>query len=307
MFRYSGDEFAMLAPGRKRIEAYAFAERMRKAVESHPFPGLVSGKGVLTISIGIACYPEHVADAETLAFCAELALLESKKKGRNTVTTYAPIQAAEAPSSKTPDKRAALSKASQLSHISTILALAAALDAKDPFTYGHSQKVAKYAVLLGEAIGIEPERLSALRTAALLHDIGKIGIPDGLLLKPQRFSDEERIEVQKHAVLAVDILKHIPSFSGLLPNIVHHHERFDGTGYPDGIRGEDIPLESRILSIADSYDAMTSPRQYKPTLTTKEAIAEIKKCAGTQFDPKLANVFCEIIWPAPQKVSHFLC
>jgi HD-GYP domain-containing protein (c-di-GMP phosphodiesterase class II) len=95
--------------------------------------------------------------------------------------------------------------------------------------------------------------------------------------------------------LSVDILKHIPSFSGLLPNIVHHHERFDGTGYPDGIRGEDIPLESRILSIADSYDAMTSARPYKATLTAEEAISEIKKCAGTQFDPKLVKVFCEII------------
>ncbi len=295
MFRYSGDEFAMLSPGIKCSEACVLAEKMRKAVESHHFPGLISGKGVLTISIGVACYPEHVADAETLAFCAELALLESKNKGRNAVTVYAPIAATEAPSSKIPDKRATLSKASQLSYVSTILALAAALDAKDPFTYGHSQKVAKYAVLLGEAIRINPERLSALRTAALLHDIGKIGIPDGLLLKPQRFSDEERIEVQKHATLAVSILKHIPSFSNLLPHIVHHHERFDGTGYPDGIRGEDIPLESRILSIADSYDAMTSPRPYKPTLTAKEAVAEMKKCAGTQFDPKLVKTFCEII------------
>ena len=295
LFRYSGDEFAMLAPGIKCSVAYALSEKMRKAVESHHFPGLVSGKGVLTISLGLACYPEHVADAETLAFCAELALLESKKKGRNAVTVYAPMEDTEVSSSKTPDKRAALSKASQLSYVSTILALAAALDAKDTHTYGHSQKVAKYAVMLGEAIGIEPERLSALRTAALLHDIGKIGISDGLLLKPQRFNDEERKEVQKHAVLAVSILKHIPSFSNLLPQIVHHHERFDGTGYPDGIRGEDIPLESRILSIADSYDAMTSPRPYKSTLTAKEAIIEIKKCAGTQFDPKLAKVFCEII------------
>jgi diguanylate cyclase (GGDEF)-like protein/putative nucleotidyltransferase with HDIG domain len=295
LFRYSGDEFAILAPGIKCSEASALAERMRKAVESHHFPGLVSGKGVLTISIGIACYPEHVADAEPLAFCAELALLESKKKGRNAVTVYAPIADAEAQSSKASDKQAALSKAGQLSYVSTILALAAALDAKDTHTYGHSQKVAKYAVMLGEAIGIEPERLSALRTAALLHDIGKIGIPDGLLLKPQRFNDEERKEVQKHAVLAVNILKHIPSFSNLLPQIVHHHERFDGTGYPDGMRGEDIPLESRILSIADSYDAMTSPRPYKPTLTVKEAIAEMKKCAGTQFDTKLVKVFCEII------------
>lgn len=288
IFRYSGDEFAMLGPGVKCSEACVLAEKMRKAVESHHFPGLISGKGVLTISIGIACYPEHVADAETLAFCAELALLESKKKGRNAVSVYTPV-------ASTVTSAAVLSKASQLSYVSTILTLAAALDAKDTHTYGHSQKVAKYAVMLGEAIGISPERLSALRTAALLHDIGKIGIPDGLLLKPQRFSDEERKEVQKHAVLAVNILKHIPSLSNLLPHIVHHHERFDGTGYPDNIRGEDIPLESRILAIADSYDAMTSPRPYKPTLTAKEAIAEIKKCAGTQFDPNLAQVFCEII------------
>lgn len=179
--------------------------------------------------------------------------------------------------------------------MSAIVALAAALDARDPYTYGHSQKVAKYAVMLGEAIGIDPERLSALKTAALLHDIGKIGIPDHLLLKPQRFNDDEKKEIQKHSTLAVSILKHIPSLSNLLPHIVHHHERFDGTGYPDGIKGEDIPLESRILAIADSYDAMTSLRPYRPALEIQDAIAELRQCAGTQFDPELVKVFCKLI------------
>ena len=149
--------------------------------------------------------------------------------------------------------------------------------------------------MLGEAIGIDPERLSALKTAALLHEIGKIGVPDHLLLKQQHLNDGERKEIQKHPILAASILKHIPSLSNLLPHIVHHHERFDGTGYPDGIRGEDISLESRILAIADSYDAMTSLRPYRPALKTQDAIAEIRQCAGTQFDPNLVKVFCEVL------------
>ncbi len=175
------------------------------------------------------------------------------------------------------------------------VALAAALDARDPYTYGHSQKVAEYAVMLGEAIGIEPERLSALKTAALLHDIGIIGIPDSLLLKQQCFNDDERKEIQKHSTIAVSIIKNIPPLVNLLPHILHHHERFDGTGYPNGIKGEYIPLESRILAIADSYDAMTSLRPYRPALKLREAIAELHKCAGSQFDPELVKVFCEII------------
>ena len=186
-------------------------------------------------------------------------------------------------------------KARRLSNLSTILALAAAIDARDHYTYGHSQKVATYAVMLGEAIGIEPERLSALRIAALLHDIGKIGIPDNLLLKQQRFNEAEKKEIQRHTTLAASILKHVPSLSNLLPHIVHHHERFDGTGYPDGIRGVEIPLESRILAIADSYDAMTSLRPYRPPLQLRDAITELRQCAGTQFDPELVMAFCKII------------
>jgi len=293
LFRYSGDEFAILAQGTQSIEALTLAEKIRKAVESHPFPGLANGKSILTVSIGISCYPDHVADAETLAFCAELALLESKKSGRNAASVYTPLQSATA--SEIYERKVTYSKASQLSYVSTILALAAALDAKDPYTYGHSQKVATYAVMLGEALGIDPERLSALRTAALLHDIGKIGIPDKLLLKPERFSDDEKLEMQKHSTLAASILKHIPSLSNLLPYIVHHHERFDGKGYPDGIRGNDIPLESRILAIADSYDAMTSRRPYRPAMELQEAVSELRKCAGTQFDPELVKAFCDII------------
>ncbi|MEA1959298.1 MAG: diguanylate cyclase, partial [Chloroflexota bacterium] len=296
IFRYSGDAFAVLALGSSTQDTYVTAEKMRKAVEAHTFPGIVEGRGFLTISIGIASFPEQSADAETLFFCSDIALLEAKKNGRNCVSIYSPTEA-EQGTDEQPYQTNALLKSSQLSYLSTILALAATLDAKDPFTYGHSQKVSQYAVMLGEAIGISPEHLNSLRTAALLHDIGKIGIPDSLLLKPQKFTESEREEMQRHSGLAASILRYVPSLSNLLPHIVHHHERYDGGGYPDKLKGIDIPLEARILAIADSYDAMTSARIYRPTRSKQEAIEELRRCAGTQFDPELVDVFCKMIEP----------
>jgi len=298
LFRYGGEEFAVLVPGQEAIQVCRLGERARKAIEAHPFPGLVSHRGLITISAGVASYPEHAPDAETLVFCADLAMLESKQKGRNSVALYTPMEIALAPSEEE-HKRAALARTSQVSYVSTILALAAAIDAKDPFTYGHSQKVAKYTVLLGEAIGLSPEQLGSLRTAAMLHDIGKIGIPDSLLRKAERFTPEEMDEMKRHPELATSILSHVPSLSDLLTHIVHHHEYFDGSGYPDGLAGSDIPLESRILAIADAFDAITSSRAYRPARSVIEAITELRRCAGTQFDPHLVEAFCQALEQRP--------
>ena len=184
---------------------------------------------------------------------------------------------------------------SQVTYVSTILALAAAIDAKDPFTYGHSQKVARHAVLLGEAIGLDPERLGSLRTAALLHDIGKIGVPDNILHKPGRLTAEESKQVRRHPRVEESILCNVPSLASLLPHIVHHHEHFDGSGYPDALVGEGIPLESRIPAIADTFDAITSQRAYRSARSVTEAIAELRHCAGSQFDPGLVRVFCRVL------------
>ena len=197
---------------------------------------------------------------------------------------YTPAEDAEIISSDS-GKDTALRSASQVMYVSTILALAAAIDARDPSTYGHSQKVAKYALLLGEAVGLSPEQLGSLRTAALLHDIGKIGIPDNVLHKAQRLTAKEKEEMQKHPAVAKSMLSHVPSLSLILPQILHHHERFDGSGYPDGLAGDDIPLESRVLAIADAFDAITTSRAYRSQLSTGEAIAKLRRCAGTQFDP----------------------
>jgi len=301
LFRYGGEEFAILVPGVEASRVCRLGQRVRKAIEAHPFPGLMKERGLLTVSVGLASYPEHAPDAETLVFCADLALLEAKRKGRNNVTLYAPMEVALAGSED--HKRAALVSSSQVTYVSTILALAATIDAKDPFTYGHSQKVAKYAVILGEAIKLSPEQLGSLRTAALLHDIGKIGIPDNILRKAVRFTSEETKEMQRHSRLAASILTHVPSLSSLLPHIVHHHECFDGSGYPDGLAGSDIPLESRILAIADAFDAISSSRAYRSARSAIEAIHELRRCAGTQFDPNLVEVFCSILERNPDAVE----
>jgi putative nucleotidyltransferase with HDIG domain len=179
--------------------------------------------------------------------------------------------------------------------LSTIYALAATVDAKDHYTYGHSKKVSKYATQIAEALGYSQERVATLRAAALLHDIGKIGVSDRVLLKTGPLSEEEWEPIRAHPKLGVAILKHVESLSSCLAAIQYHHERYDGSGYPAGLKGENIPLDARIMGVADSYDAMTSLRPYRQgKFTQEQALEELKRCAGTQFDPKIVEVFFSI-------------
>ncbi len=180
-------------------------------------------------------------------------------------------------------------------YIGTIFALAAALDARDHYTHGHSKKVAKDAVAIAKALNLPSHQVEIVRRASLLHDIGKIGVPDKILNKPGRLTKEEFRVVKKHPEVALKILKPIPQIKDLLPAIYHEHERFDGKGYVVGLKGEAIPLEARIIGVADAYDAMTSERPYRKPLSKKEAVKELKKCAGTQFDPKVVKAFVSIL------------
>ena len=181
--------------------------------------------------------------------------------------------------------------------LSIIYALAATVDAKDTYTYGHSRKVSEYAVLMGEAMKLPVERISVLRAAGLLHDIGKVGVPDSILTKNSALTDEEWNPIRTHPELGVDILKHVINLVDCLPAIRHHHEHYDGSGYPGGLKTASIPIEARILSIADAYDAMTSPRPYRTQITLEDALLEIRRCAGTQFDPDLVEIFCTVMQP----------
>ncbi|MCG3132415.1 MAG: hypothetical protein FLDDKLPJ_03254 [Phycisphaerae bacterium] len=171
----------------------------------------------------------------------------------------------------------------------TTAALIAAVEAKDPFTSRHSHTVAGYAAVLGERLGLTPTQLAVLQQAATLHDVGKIGVPDAILCKPGPLTDEEFAVVQRHPQAALEILNPLSSLRAALPVILHHHERFDGRGYPAGLSGDQIPIGARILAVADAVDAMRSRRCYKAAYPVDRVIRELRRGAGTQFDPRVAR------------------
>jgi PAS domain S-box-containing protein len=175
--------------------------------------------------------------------------------------------------------------------IGTITALSEAIDTKSPWTRGHSERVTEYALIIGRAMGMDERELEDLRIAGLLHDIGKIGTYDALLDKPGRLTDEEYEVVKAHPEKSARLLSPIRQLRHIIPWIRHHHERWDGKGYPEGLKGEDIPLHSRILAVADTFDSMTAERPYRRTPGRERAIEELKRCSGTQFDPRVVEVF----------------
>ncbi len=181
------------------------------------------------------------------------------------------------------------------SYLATINSLAYAIESRDAYTRGHSERVAMYSVWLGEKLGLTKRRLRMMQHCCRLHDVGKIGIPDRILLKPGRLTLEERAQVEFHPVYGVEILAGLKFIVKGLPQILHHHERYDGKGYPYGLKKDRIPLDVRIISVADAFDAMTSDRPYRKALKTPEVIAEFKRNSGTQFDPLIVKLLIKLI------------
>ncbi len=174
---------------------------------------------------------------------------------------------------------------------STLYAFVETIEARDPYTKQHSSRVKNYALLIAEAMGCKQENIDILSVSGNLHDIGKIGIPDKILLKPGKLTDEEYENIKKHPVIGANIIGHFSMWSEEQKVIKHHHERWDGNGYPDMLKGEDIPLLSRILAVADTFDALTSDRSYRHKLEDSKAVQIIKENSGSQFDPNIAHVF----------------
>ncbi|MBI1338260.1 MAG: HD domain-containing protein [Phycisphaera sp.] len=173
----------------------------------------------------------------------------------------------------------------------TLRALTSAIDAKDPYTHGHSERVSYLSWRLAQRAGLGESELQTVRIAGLVHDVGKIGVPESVLCKAGRLTDEEFAHIKKHPRTGHDILKDIPPMKPMLPGVLHHHERWDGRGYPDGFAGNDIPLLGRIIACADTFDAMSSTRSYRSAMPRDKVLAEIRRSAGTQLDPQLAAMF----------------
>ena len=176
-------------------------------------------------------------------------------------------------------------------YLDTIRSLSAALEARDPYTFGHAERVARLSVEVGRELRLSQEDLEELEVAAILHDVGKIGISDAILRKTERYTARDFREMMKHPIIGARIVANVKALDRVASWIRHHHERMDGRGYPDGLRGEDIPLGARIISVVDAFDAMISARPYKPPRTVHEALQELERCAGTQFDPQVVAAF----------------
>jgi diguanylate cyclase (GGDEF)-like protein len=284
--RFGGDEFAVLLPAQTIDRARDFAESIRQHVDELQD----EGASELSVSIGIAEFGTHSKQADGLILATELAVSRARSLGGNRVCAFDSIPGAD----ETADPYQ-LHKFLKDESLATIQALAAAVDAKDSYTRGHSQSVALYASDLAGYLGLSQADVQLIHTAGTLHDVGKIGVPDAILKKPGRLTDEERAVMETHPVLGELIVRKVPSLAGILPGVRHHHERWDGRGYPDSLAGSDIPQIARILALADCYDAMTSDRPYRKGMGADVALAEIERGAGTQFDPELARAFLSMM------------
>ena len=187
--------------------------------------------------------------------------------------------------------RAALLERVQTQLYDSVRTLVATIEAKDRYTKGHSERVTAYSMQIAEEMGFVGEGLACIQLAALLHDVGKVGTPESILNKEGKLTDEEFEVIKQHPVVGAKIIENINDTDAIVAIVRHHHERHDGSGYPSGLTDRDIPTEARILAVADAFDAMTSDRAYRKTFSKEEAVAEIRRCTGVQFEPTVAEVF----------------
>lgn len=291
--RYGGEEFAIISPDADSNEALLLAEKIRVAVENE-FISSNNIKRFLTISLGVSCYPIQCKRKEDILKHADTALYAAKKNGKNQSIVYTPdgfkgIDIIPVTTIET------LEDTMNDTYLSAIYALAATIDAKDHYTYGHSENVSKYGVVLAKAAGLDNDIIDHIKHAGLLHDIGKLGIPEHILTKPTSLTNEEFSLMKKHVDMSITIIKHIPNLIQVIPAILCHHEKYDGSGYPRGLKGDSIPIEGRCLCIVDAFDAMTSDRSYRKSLTVDEALQEIDRNKGIQFDPELSEIFIKLV------------
>ena len=286
--RINGDEFAVILPGYDVYSAKCLAENISDQISTIRTSFDQAAGGRLTVSIGICAAPYMASSAKELYRNAESTIYTVKSTGKNAVQTYSVdiLQRAPVVSSH---------KSGYNEHASTIFALTAAIDAKDHYTFQHSQNVAYYASELAKAANMTSDLVEIVHEAGLLHDIGKIGVPEDILNKPTALTPEEFEAMKRHVDNAVNIIRHLPSLDYVIPAVLSHHERYDGKGYPNRKVGDNIPFTGRILCIADAFDAMTTRRSYKTPIAVDRAVALLRSEAGKQFDPNLVSIFADLV------------
>jgi diguanylate cyclase (GGDEF)-like protein len=282
--RIGGEEFAVVLPDSDHHAAYILAERMRREVREtfmyEPYD--------LTISLGVATFPVHGGTVEALIEQADDALYAAKALGRDRSVVWGEDldgEVHEATGLHTPRGER---------HASTMRALAEVIDEREHGSGAHSQAVARYAGAIARELGLEPEEIERVRFGGIVHDVGKVGVPDAVLRKPGWLSAEDWIEMRRHPEIGARILSgaQLADVSGW---VLAHHERPDGSGYPAGLAGSAIPVEARILAVADAYESMTSHRVYRAALTPEQARTELVRCAGTQFDTLVVEAFLRVL------------
>lgn len=279
--RYGGDEFAILLPDANSESILSVIEHIRKSFDKMThLEEYFTLPNKVTLSAGYSIYPYLARDKDALIMQSDSALYQAKNMGRNNVQLYRDIFE---------DIKFFFDSDEQL--FGGLRVLLGTVSAKDKYTLGHSERVMDYAVMIARAIGLGGERIRLLKIAALLHDIGKVEIPESVLNKTGPLTEDEVNLLHKHSDYSVDILEPLSGIDRLIDSIKHHHERFDGKGYPTGIKGNNIPLEARILCVADSFDAMLSDRPYRKGMKIDEVVAELEANAGTQFDPYIVQAF----------------
>jgi len=282
IYRYGGEEFAIILEGVGEQEAMITAERIRQIIEKTEFEGEeFQPNGHLTVSIGVSCFPDKAGNDTDLVKSADDALYRAKFFNKNRVESYFSIL--QELKDDIDDKDIRL--------ITSIKTLISVINAKDHYTYRHTERVVMFSQMLGKALNLSEEDLKTLKYGAYLHDIGKINIAEGILNKKMPLTSEEWDILKQHPANGVGIIEPVESLAKVRPLILYHHERYDGRGYPEGLKGQEIPYLARIITVVDSFDAMCSKRTYRTGLCFDEAIEELKRHSGTQFDPKITSVF----------------
>lgn len=284
--RYGGEEFSILLYDTEEEEAIDIAENIRKEIEYTHFEGEENQpNGNLTVSIGISIYPHKAKNDVELIKSADDALYRAKFFNKNRVEAYTSIL----------DELKNDIDEKHIDLVTSIKTLISVINAKDRYTYGHVERVVLYSRLLADKLKIGEEDKKILIYGAYMHDIGKINISREILNKKMALTKKEWEILKQHPVNGVEIVKPVTSLHNISDIIRHHHERYDGRGYPDNLKGENIPFLARALTVVDSFDAMTSNRPYNRRKTYEEAIEELKQCSDTQFDPYIAEKFIEVI------------